>query len=98
MPYRIQVFYPPPPASEEPPISTLLPGKYYSLCAVNAEARDLAEIEYCIPDVETALCVSGSGQDVLEVWTVGEIGRGFGMEGVRLVVRVVVVDDGDDWR
>ena len=40
--------------------------------------------------------MSGVGEDVLEVWTVGEIGRGFGMEGVRVVVRVVVVED-DGW-
>jgi len=96
MPYRIQLFYPPPSYSSDPPISTLLPQKYDNLRTVNADARDLAEIEYCIPDVETAVCVSGVGEDVLEVWTVGEIGRGFGMEGVRVVVRVVVVED-DGW-
>lgn len=93
MPYRIQLFYPPPSYSDDPPLSELLPQQYEHLHHANAEARDLAEIEYCIPDVETAVCISGQGEDVAEVWTVGEIGRGFGMEGVRVVIRVVVVEE-----
>jgi hypothetical protein len=95
MPYRIQLFYPPTPGTAEAPTVTLLPERYYNLETVNAEAGYLAEVEYCIPGVETAICVSGSGQDVLEVWTVGEIGRGHGMVGVRVVVRVIV--DEDPW-
>lgn len=49
------------------------------------EARDLAEIEYCIPNIEMGRCVR-YGPGVPEEWTVGSVDDD---ESVRIVVRVV---------
>ena len=81
MPYYIQVHYPPNHSSPTPP--TTLPQRFLTLDAANAEARYLAEVEFCIPNIEAAHCVR-NGPGVPAEWCVGEAEW-----NVRLIVRVV---------
>jgi hypothetical protein len=71
--------------ADSPPQVTMLPQTYSSLNAANTEARDLAEIEYCIPNIEEARCMR-SGPGVPEEWTVGDASDGL---HVRLVITVI---------
>lgn len=66
---------------------TVLPQVFSSLDAANMEARDLAEIEYCIPNVEEARCMR-SGPGIPEEWTVGDATDQL---HVRLVITVIEV-------
>jgi hypothetical protein len=84
MPYRIQITHY---HSGHEFHKEMLPNAFDNLDGANLAARDLAEIEFCIPNAEAARCRM-MGPGVLEEWTVGDAWDG---SHVRISVRVIWV-------
>jgi hypothetical protein len=63
----------------------VLPATYPDVHTANMEARDLAEIEYCIPSIETGRCTRGADGGPQE-WVVCNVGD---ESSVRIVIRVI---------